>query len=112
MMLALWPTAPQNSDALYSWSLILIARRLLLSVFVLSGPATAGAQQDHTHTAEAAQAHSRLGTVAFPNSGARSAQAPFLRGVALLHSSGSSDARTRFRPHRKGTGISRPAYGW
>src|SRR5687767_10547476 len=101
MMLALRPTAPQNSDALYSWSLILIARRLLLSVFVLSGTATAGAQQDHTHTAEAAQAHSRLGTVAFPNSGARSAQAPFLRGVALLHSFGYYDAANAFKAAQK-----------
>src|SRR5687768_1072248 len=101
MTLALRGIAPQNSDALYTWSLMLIARPLLLSAFVLSGTATAGAQQDHTHTADAAQAHSRLGTVAFPNSGARSAQAPFLRGVALLHSFGYYDAANAFKAAQK-----------
>jgi tetratricopeptide (TPR) repeat protein len=44
----------------------------------------------------AAQAD-RLGTIAFPNSGARSAQRPFIRGVLLLHSFEYEDAAQAFR---------------
>lgn len=39
----------------------------------------------------------KLGTVAFPNSGAAGAQAPFLRGIALLHSFQYRDAADAFR---------------
>lgn len=39
----------------------------------------------------------KLGTIAFPNSGAASAQAPFLRGIALLHSFEYRDAADAFR---------------
>ncbi len=38
-----------------------------------------------------------LGSVRFPNSGARRAQAPFLRGLALLHSFEYDDAAEAFR---------------
>jgi hypothetical protein len=38
-----------------------------------------------------------LGSVSFPNSGARRAQAPFLRGLALLHSFEYDDAAEAFR---------------
>ena len=38
-----------------------------------------------------------LGKVSFPNSGARRAQAPFLRGLALLHSFEYEDAAEAFR---------------
>jgi tetratricopeptide (TPR) repeat protein len=38
-----------------------------------------------------------LGLVSFPNSGARRAQAPFLRGLALLHSFEYDDAAEAFR---------------
>jgi tetratricopeptide (TPR) repeat protein len=44
----------------------------------------------------AAQSH-RLGTIAFPNSGPRAAQAPFIRGVLLLHSFEYDDAAEAFR---------------
>jgi tetratricopeptide (TPR) repeat protein len=79
----------------------MVARGFVLSVSLLAGSALAGAQQDHTHTAEAAQAHWRLGSIAFPNSGARAAQAPFLRGVALLHSFGYYDAANAFKAAQK-----------
>ena len=44
----------------------------------------------------AAQA-ARLGTISFPNSGARAAQRPFIRGVLLLHSFEYEDAATAFQ---------------
>jgi tetratricopeptide (TPR) repeat protein len=44
----------------------------------------------------AAQSH-RLGTIAFPNSGPKAAQAPFIRGVLLLHSFEYDDAAAAFR---------------
>src|SRR5512141_1526073 len=40
---------------------------------------------------------SRLGTISFPNSGARAAQRPFIRGVLLLHSFAYEDAAVPFR---------------
>jgi tetratricopeptide (TPR) repeat protein len=43
----------------------------------------------------------RLGTIIFPNSGARAAQEPFLRGIALLHSYEYSDARAAFQEAEK-----------
>jgi len=42
-----------------------------------------------------------LGSVSFPNSGARRAQASFLRGLALLHSFEYDDAADAFREARK-----------
>src|SRR2546426_10389148 len=39
----------------------------------------------------------RLGTIAFPTSGAPAAQAPFIRGVLLLHSFEYQDAAQAFR---------------
>ena len=45
----------------------------------------------------AAQGPPRLGTVRFPSSGARAAQAPFLRGVLLLHSFEYRPALAAFR---------------
>lgn len=50
----------------------------------------AGAQTGHEHE------HGGLGTVSFPNSGAPAAQAPFLRGIALLHSFEYDDAEDAF----------------
>jgi tetratricopeptide (TPR) repeat protein len=44
----------------------------------------------------AAQSH-RLGTIAFPNSGPKAAQRPFIRGVLLLHSFEYDDAAAAFR---------------
>jgi len=42
-----------------------------------------------------------LGTLSFPNSGAASAQTPFLRGVAWLHSFGYEDAIEQFQAAQK-----------
>jgi tetratricopeptide (TPR) repeat protein len=39
----------------------------------------------------------RLGTISFPNSGAKAAQKPFIRGVLLLHSFEYADAAAAFR---------------
>ncbi len=44
---------------------------------------------------------SRLGTIDFPNSGAPSAQGPFVRGVLLLHSFEFEDAATAFQAAQK-----------
>ncbi len=41
-----------------------------------------------------------LGSISFPNSGAREAQAPFIRGVLLLHSFEYEDAREAFKEAR------------
>jgi tetratricopeptide (TPR) repeat protein len=59
-------------------------------------PLAARAQHDDHHPIAQAAAP-RLGTVTFPNSGAKSAQAPFLLGVALLHSFEYEDAADEFR---------------
>lgn len=79
----------------------MIARALILSVSALIGSSLARAQEDHTHAARGAEEHPRLGSVAFPNSGARAAQAPFLRGVALLHSFEYYDAAKAFKAAQK-----------
>jgi tetratricopeptide (TPR) repeat protein len=73
----------------------MIARALILSAFVLAVPSLAYAQEDHSHANT--MEHSRLGNVVFPNSGARAAQADFLRGVALLHSFEYDDAAKAFK---------------
>ncbi len=49
------------------------------------------------HAAPLGAQASRLGTIRFPNSGAKAAQEPFLRGVLLLHSFEYSDAAASFR---------------
>src|SRR5438067_8757042 len=59
-------------------------------------PVVAAAQYDHQHAGAPPHGAPRLGTVVFPNSGARAAQAPFLRGVALLHSFEYEDAADAF----------------
>ncbi|MEO8228072.1 MAG: hypothetical protein ABI637_11590 [Gemmatimonadota bacterium] len=62
-----------------------------MAVGVLAGGAfAASAQAPHEHE------HGGLGTVSFSNSGAAAAQAPFLRGVALLHSFEYDDAEDAF----------------
>src|SRR5687768_15324283 len=60
----------------------LIAMRALLALLLaLSVPVPA---QDVRPTGH--QHSKTLGTIVFPNSGNAAAQAPFLRGIALLHS--------------------------
>ena len=73
----------------------MIGRALILSAFLLAGPYLVYAQEDHSHANTTA--HSRLGNVVFPNSGAKEAQADFLRGVALLHSFEYEDAAKAFK---------------
>ena len=51
------------------------------------------AQERHHHAATG----TALGSVAFPNSGKPSAQPPFLRGLALLHSFEYEEAAEAFR---------------
>ena len=62
---------------------------------ILATVAVSGAQERHTH--RPGDHASRLGTVAFANSGADAAQAPFLRGLALLHSFEYDEAAEAFR---------------
>jgi tetratricopeptide (TPR) repeat protein len=73
-------------------SLLTLAAALSLSPIVASA-------QDATHHDHEQGAHGgeRLGVVHFPNSGARAAQQPFLRGIALLHNFEYDDARADFR---------------
>ena len=67
-----------------------------LSLIAAVSPLAAQRSTHHDH-APGAHAGARLGTVSFPNSGARAAQQPFLRGLALLHSFEYDDARAAFR---------------
>jgi tetratricopeptide (TPR) repeat protein len=62
---------------------------------ILATVAVSQAQERHTHPPGADA--TRLGTVAFANSGADAAQAPFLRGLALLHSFEYDEAAEAFR---------------
>ncbi len=65
----------------------------LVALVLAAGAVSGGAQEAHRH-AEPARS---LGRVSFPNSGSAAAQAPFLRGVALLHSFEYEDAAEAFR---------------
>ena len=65
-----------------------------LAVILATAVVTHG-QERHTH--RPGDDASRLGTVAFANSGADAAQAPFLRGLALLHSFEYDEAAEAFR---------------
>lgn len=69
---------------------MLLRPALPLAVLILTLPATASGQQHASHPGT-------LGTVVFPNSGKPAAQAPFLRGVALLHSFEYERAAEAFR---------------
>jgi len=72
-------------------------RTALVTAAMLFAVATSPPQ----HTAVVGQSSLRLGTVSFPNSGAASAKADFLRGVAWLHSFGYEDAIDAFRAAQK-----------
>lgn len=69
-----------------------MTRALLALILVFPVAATA---QHEGHAGGGAVG--RLGTVTFPNSGNSAAQAPFLRGIALLHSFEYVDAAEAFR---------------
>src|SRR5688572_6387833 len=75
-----------------------IATAFLIAAHALEAQGTA--QHDHAPGAHASESL-RLGTVSFANSGARAAQQPFLRGLALLHSFEYDDARDAFREARR-----------
>jgi tetratricopeptide (TPR) repeat protein len=66
-------------------------RRLIASAILIASSITASAQERHTHGA------AELGVVSFANSGAPAAQAPFQRGIALLHSFEYAEAAEAFR---------------
>src|SRR5687767_6225365 len=73
----------------------LSAFRLLLALLV---PASLVAQEPPVHDhAPGAHAGQKLGTVTFAHSGAAAANAPFLKGLALLHSFEYDDAADSFR---------------
>jgi tetratricopeptide (TPR) repeat protein len=66
-----------------------------LALMARSGPLAA--QHEHRGGSEVPDTDTiRVGTIVFPNSGARAAQSAFLRGVALLHSFSYDRARTAF----------------
>src|SRR5512132_3833205 len=66
-------------------------------IVIVSAPLPALAQGPERHTHHAATEVSGLGAVAFANSGGASAQAPFQRGLALLHSFEYDQAAESFR---------------
>lgn len=70
----------------------------LASALTLQSPIALAAQETAAHDhAQGAHSNERLGKVTFPNSGAGTAQASFLRGLALLHSFEYEDAADSFR---------------
>jgi tetratricopeptide (TPR) repeat protein len=69
----------------------------LASALSLSASWASAQNAAHHELAPGAHSGERLGVVSFPNSGARAAQQPFLRGLALLHNFEYDDARTDFR---------------
>src|SRR5688572_22606440 len=71
------------------------AKSFLISIAILVTVAVPHAQERHTH--RPGDHSAPLGTVAFANSGAAAAQAPFLRGLALLHSFEYDEAAEAFR---------------
>ena len=71
------------------------AKSFLIVGAILATVAVPHAQERHTH--RPGDHSAPLGTVAFANSGAAAAQAPFLRGLALLHSFEYDEAAEAFR---------------
>jgi tetratricopeptide (TPR) repeat protein len=75
----------------FVWCVVAAALRIgTVPASILAQSAEASAHEHHATT-------SALGHVHFPNSGAAAAQAPFLRGIALLHSFEYDDAADAFR---------------
>jgi tetratricopeptide (TPR) repeat protein len=62
----------------------MILRRVVFALFLVAAISSSGLAQ-------------KLGTIRFPNSGAATAQGPFIRGVLLLHSFEYADAAASFR---------------
>lgn len=74
-----------------SSSLFPCARALAVAALAIGSPTVVAAQQEGHGAADHRHAGA-LGTIRFPNSGARAAQPAFLRGMALLHSFEYADA--------------------
>ena len=72
-------------------------RRLLVATALAAIVHPAAAQQDGRAEPARHEHELALGAVTFPNSGAAAAQAPFIRGIALLHSFEYEDAAAAFR---------------
>jgi tetratricopeptide (TPR) repeat protein len=68
---------------------------------VLSTTESSRAEHVHQLAGQALSGQLRLGEVSFPNSGAPSAQEPFLRGVKLLHNFTYAPAAQAFREAQK-----------
>ena len=71
--------------------------RIAFVVLALAVASAAGAQHDAHPAGHPRDRAPSLGRIVFPNSGSAAAQAPFLRGVALLHSYEYDDAARAFR---------------
>lgn len=72
----------------------------LVVALILASPSQAARSQAHDSHGGLADT-TGLGSVSFPNSGAAAAQAPFRRGLALLHSFEYVDAAEAFREARR-----------
>ena len=68
----------------------------IVAVVFAVGPSSLAQVQDRTRHSPSGKA-TKLGLVTFANSGAPSAQEPFLRGLALLHSFEYEEAAEGFR---------------
>lgn len=75
------------------------AARIVLAA--LLGTAAAAAAGAHEHAPDARDVQGELGVVHFENSGSPAAQAPFLRGLLLLHSFEYGAARRAFQEAEK-----------
>lgn len=79
----------------------LLSGSFTAAVAVTLGTTLLSAQEDmHSHAGHGAEHIANLGSVEFPNSGAKAAKGPFLRGVALLHSFEYPEAAEAFRNAR------------
>lgn len=77
-------------------------RVVVRTALLLAFAAPAAAQHDAHPAGRAGDKHGpTLGTIVFPNSGNAAAQAPFLRGIALLHSFEYEAAATAFKQAQK-----------
>ena len=74
-----------------------LMRLIVLTCLLIATGKPAIAQSDEHQHGSTSSHHEKLGTVSFANSGSHAAQAPFQRGVALLHSFEYGDAAQAFK---------------